>query len=70
MSRTSSTYRRKSKRQMVVDKRPDSLAAIRAKGTAFALLVQHHADNGSLPVMMRLKRRFYTLGQTVQRTFF
>lgn len=55
---------------LIVDKRPESLAAIRAKGKAFTAIVRHHADNGHLPAMMRFKRKFYTLGQAIQRKLF
>jgi multimeric flavodoxin WrbA len=55
---------------LIVDKRPESLAAVRAKGKAFAALVRHHAESGTLPVMMRLKRKFYALGQKIQRKLF
>jgi multimeric flavodoxin WrbA len=55
---------------LVVDKRPESLAAIHEKGKTFAALVRHHADTGTLPVIMRLKRKFYALGQTIQRKLF
>lgn len=55
---------------LVVDKRPDSLAAIRAKGKAFAGLVERHVKTGSLPFGIRFKREFYRLGQTIQRKLF
>ncbi len=54
---------------LVVDKRPESLAAVRTKGEAFARLVQHHADTGKLPFRLRAKRRFYQVGQYIQRKF-
>lgn len=55
---------------MVVDARPASLAAVRSKGAWFAQLVGTHAENGVLPFGMRFMRRFYAIGQTIQRKLF
>lgn len=55
---------------LVVDKRPESLATVRVKGKAFATLVRQHAENGTLPVMMLLRRKFYAVGQAIQRKLF
>ncbi len=55
---------------MVVDQRPESLQELRARGKAFAALVKHYVETGRLPLMVTLKRRFYRLGQTIQRKLF
>ncbi len=55
---------------LVVDKRPESLAKLAAQGSAFAALVRRHVETGRLPLMITLKRRFYRLGQTIQRKLF
>ncbi len=54
---------------LVVDKRPESLAAVRTKGREFTLLVQQHAETGMLPFRLRAKRRYYQIGQYIQRKF-
>lgn len=56
--------------ELVVDTRPASIAAVRAKGEAFARLVQRHVDTGTLPLRITLARKFYRLGQRIQRKFF
>lgn len=55
---------------LVVDQRPASLAAVRKKGEAFAQLVEKHARTGVLPFKLRFMRRFYRMGQRIQRRFF
>lgn len=54
---------------LVVDKRLESLAVVRAKGEQFAHLVQTHADTGKLPMRLRAKRKFYQVAQYIQRKF-
>jgi multimeric flavodoxin WrbA len=56
--------------ELVVDKRPSTLAAIKQQGIEFAALVKRKMDMGKLPVSITLKRRAYRLGQTIQRKFF
>lgn len=55
---------------LVVDKRPESLETLRTKGRAFATLVRFHAETRKLPFRLRAKRRFYQIGQYIQRKFF
>ncbi len=53
----------------VVDKRPASLAAMKAKGESFARIVKSHAETGALPLTVTFMRKFYALGQWVQKKF-
>lgn len=55
---------------MVVDKRPASIASLRAKGAAFAAIVKTHVETGRLPFKLTFMRKFYKLGQTIQRKLF
>lgn len=54
---------------LTVDKRPESLAAVRHKGTEFTSVVRQHAQTGELPFKLRAKRRLYQVGQYIQRKF-
>lgn len=52
---------------LVVDKRPQSLAALERKGEAFAETVRLYAETGSLPMRQHLWHRAYQMAQTVLR---
>lgn len=54
---------------LVVDKRPESLKAMREKGAAFAKLTKVYADTGKLPAKQSLMRGIYRLGQIIQKKF-
>ena len=45
---------------VIVDKRENSLNAVRKKGAKFADIAQHYAQNGSLPVSTRLGYAFFS----------
>lgn len=60
----------KGKFALMVDKRPESIAAVRAKGATFAALVRRHVETGTLPLHITLERKFFRLGQKIQRRFF
>ncbi len=50
---------------LVLDKRPDALAAVKQKGAAFANIVQTFAETGALPAGQRGKSLFYATAQWV-----
>ena len=60
----------KGKFSLVVDTRPASIAAVRAKGARFAALVRRHVETGTLPWHITLERKFFRFGQKLQRKFF
>jgi multimeric flavodoxin WrbA len=45
---------------VVVDKRPDSLEAVKKKGKKFGAIAHHYAENGSLPLRTKLGYQFFT----------
>ncbi len=45
---------------VVVDKRPDSLAAVHKKGRKFGAVARHYAENGALPVSTRIAYAFFS----------
>ncbi len=51
--------------KLVVDQRPDSIAAVKKKAEAFAKVVQTFADTGSLPLSMKAKEKMYSIGQRI-----
>jgi multimeric flavodoxin WrbA len=57
----------KGKFGLVVDKRPDSLAAIAKKGKSFVQLVKKFKATGALPLQYRIKRSVVKAGQRVRR---
>lgn len=52
---------------LVVDKRPESLEAVKRKGIAFATKVQEFQRTGRLPLNIRLMQRFVSLAQRVKK---
>ena len=52
---------------LVVDKRPDSLEAVKRKGIAFAKTVNVFQETGKLPLRYRLVRTFVSLAQRVKK---
>ena len=50
---------------LVVDKRPESLAAVKRKGKAFAEVVGRYAEIGVLPMRKNLWHRIYQVAQKV-----
>lgn len=50
---------------LVVDKRPESLAAVRLRGTRFALFVKRFKETGQLPLSKRIVERLYKWGQRI-----
>lgn len=56
--------------ELVVDKRDASISTVHKKGFDFATLVRRHVDTGTLPLGMLLTRKFYALGQKIQRKLF
>ena len=56
--------------ELVVHERPASIAAVKEKGAAFARLVRRHSETGTLPWRITAARRFFKLGQKIQRKLF
>lgn len=54
---------------LIVDQRPESLAAVKQKGEAFARITKTYAETGKLPATQTFMRLFYRLGQFIQRKF-
>ncbi len=52
---------------LVVDKRPESLEAVRLKGVKFAKVVQEFQQTGKLPLKHRLIRKFVSIAQRVKK---
>lgn len=52
---------------LVVDKRPESLEAVRLKGVAFAEVVQNFQKTGLLPLKYRLMQKFVRLAQNAKK---
>lgn len=45
---------------MVVDKRPDTIEAIRRKGKRFGTIAREYAKNGTLPLWIRISYEFFS----------
>ena len=50
---------------LVVDKRPESLARVRARGQRFALFVKRFKETGKLPLWKRIVETLYKWGQRI-----
>lgn len=57
----------KGKFELVVDKRPESLAAMQQKGTSFAKIVAYYAKTGKLPFKHLFFKKMFRLGQQMKR---
>lgn len=53
---------------LVVDTRPESLAAVRLRGTRFAQFVKRFKETGNLPLSKRIIERLYKWGQRIAST--